>query len=89
MTKQRRKQKMQAHEKRMQALNKQEDISESEDVQSENNVHDTIEAPEGQLISKCSFGLFLLVHVFWQFSSMDVMKKVQYFLMLHFQCLVP
>ena len=89
MTKEKRQKKQLAHEKRMQALNKQKDVSNSEDVQTENNVQNSIQAPEGQLISKCSFGAFRLVHVVGQFSSMDVMKKVQYFLMLHFQFLVP
>ena len=89
MTNQKKNQKMQAYEKRMQVLNQQKDMSKSEDVQTENNVQDTIEAPEGQLISKCSFGVFRLVQVVRHFSSMDVMTKVQYCLMLHFQFLVP
>ena len=63
MTKEKRQKKQLAHEKRMQALNKQKDMSNSEDVQTENNVQNSIQAPEGQLISKCSFGVFRLVHV--------------------------
>ena len=58
MTKKKRDKKNQAWEMKMQALNKQKDMSKSEDVQTENNVQDTVEALEGQLISKCSFGVF-------------------------------